>query len=288
MTGATGFVGGRLADALRRDGVRVDAIVRAAPRGPTGYRAHRHDGTMRSMAAIVEKARPDTVFHLAALASGEHAEADVDPLLDANIVLGTHLADACSRRGGAAFVNAGSHWQHGLGTAAYAPVSLYAAMKQAFQDLLAFYASMPGMRVITLKFCDVYGPADPRGKLLALLDGARAGGEPLKLSPGRQLVDMIYVDDAVAALLRAARDLSRRRSLSGTSWSVTSGRNMPLREVVSLYARAAGPIEVVWGGRPYRPREVMRPWHGSPLPGWKPRVSLREGLELCAASARRP
>jgi hypothetical protein len=49
--------------------------------------------------------------------------------------------------------------------------------------------------------------------------------------------------------------------------------------VVELYARVTGrPIEVVWGGRPYRDREVMVPWTGPRLPGWRPRIALADGL----------
>ncbi len=284
VTGATGFLGRRLCAALQAQGVRVDAVVRAAPRGPAPFTPRRHDGTMRSMSRIVAQARPDAAFHLAALASYDHAENDVDALLDANLRLGVHLAEACARRGRGVLVSAGTYWQHAGGTARYEPVSLYAAMKQGFQDIAAYYAAATPLRVATVQLCDVYGPGDPRGKVLGQLDAARAAGCPLKLSPGRQLVDLIHVDDAAAALIRAARALRSAPALSGSVWTVSSRRRRTLREIVAAYAQAAGKVEVIWGGRPYREREVMRPWRGPSVPGWKPRVGLTEGLADCAAA----
>jgi nucleoside-diphosphate-sugar epimerase len=49
---------------------------------------------------------------------------------------------------------------------------------------------------------------------------------------------------------------------------------------------AAGkPLNIVWGGRPYRAREVMEPWTAfSTLPGWSPRISLKEGIRRMVSS----
>lgn len=286
VTGATGFVGRRLCAALQAEGVRVNAVVRAIARGPAPFIAHRYDGTMRSMAGIVTKVRPDVAFHLAALASYDHAEADIDALVDANVRLGVQFAEACSRRGRVVLVNVGSFWQHAGGAPQYEPVSLYAAMKQAFQDITAFYASATPLRVATLILYDIYGPGDSRGKLLSQLDEARAAGRTLELSPGRQLLDMVHVDDAAAALICAARALESDASLSGSVWAASSGRRRTLRAVVAAYERVAGPVATIWGGRPYREREVMRPWRGLALPGWQPRVRLSDGLASCAAAVR--
>jgi hypothetical protein len=57
-----------------------------------------------------------------------------------------------------------------------------------------------------------------------------------------------------------------------------------LREVVQLYCSVTGrDVQVVWGGRPYRDREVMIPWTGDPLPGWRPQIALADGLRTLVA-----
>jgi hypothetical protein len=39
-------------------------------------------------------------------------------------------------------------------------------------------------------------------------------------------------------------------------------------------------LNIEWGGRPYRDREVMVPWKGIPVPGWKAKVNVEEGIQL--------
>lgn len=287
VTGATGYIGSRLVARLRAAGWDVHVLVRPGSRrtGPAAANApvstHRHDSSPAGMERVFARARPDAVFHLASLVMGEHAPADVTPLVSANVLLGARLAEAAVNAGTTVFVNTGTYWQS-LDGRGYDPVNLYAATKQAFEDLLVYYAKARGLRTATLVLFDVYGPADPRGKLLGQLEAARRTGRRLDLSPGRQSVDMIHVDDAVEAYLAAASLLAARPSLSGRRWAVSGGRRRPLREIVSLWQKAAGPAPVRFGGRPYRPREVFKPWNGPRLPGWRPRVTLTAGLAACA------
>ena len=52
-------------------------------------------------------------------------------------------------------------------------------------------------------------------------------------------------------------------------------------EELSTLGNVDKKINVVWGGKPYRKREVMNLWvNGENLPNWKPKISLEEGLKL--------
>ena len=187
-------------------------------------------------------------------------------------------------------VNAGTSWQHFEGRD-YSPVCLYAATKQAFQDLLAYYVEACGLRVVTLKLYDTYGPLDTRPKLLSLLRKAARTATKLQMSAGEQLVDLVYIDDIVEAFLVAGRRLLDGEVKSAEDYGISSGKLMPLREVVELYQRVTGyKVDVEWGARPYRPREVMMPWSGLPLPGWTPRISFEEGIRRteCLNAGDRP
>lgn len=104
--------------------------------------------------------------------------------------------------------------------------------------------------------------------------------EGLAMSPGEQLIDLVHIDDVVEAYLCAIGTLDNMSS-GHQVYAVSSGKPLPLRELVAVYEKAAGvklPIE--WGKRSYRPREVMVPWNrGATLPGWQPKVSLAEGIQ---------
>jgi nucleoside-diphosphate-sugar epimerase len=295
LTGASGFVGHHLAARLLAEGWEVHAVVRAGsstdrlrglPRPPV---LHVHAGTTAGMLSIFERAQPQSVFHLAAAFTPDHEPADVEVLIRSNVLFGAQVLEAAARNGVQRFVNAGTFSQYHDGSGRFDPVNLYAATKQAFQDLLAYYAATGKVRSLTLVLYDTYGPDDPRPKVLQRLGEALQSGQPLDLSPGEQLMHLVHVDDVVGACLLAERLLAEQpERVAEGAYAVRSPAPMSLRAIVALYEELAGrTLPVRWGGRPYRPREVMAPWSGPPLPGWQPAISLRQGLaRLLAGEAR--
>jgi nucleoside-diphosphate-sugar epimerase len=283
ITGATGFVGSHVARHLGALGWDLHAVVRPHSRTGVlthaGVRAHTHDGTTGRMLEIVDEARPDVVFHLASNFLAEHASADVSGLIESNVHFGAQLAEAMAAHGVGRLVNTGTAWQH-MHDAAFEPVCLYAATKQAFEAVLEYYVATGLLRVVTLKLFDTYGPLDPRPKLLAALRGAARDGRRLVMSEGEQLLDLVHVRDVVRAFEVAAARLLAGEVVGHERYGVSSGRVISLRDLVALYARVAGrPLDAQWGGRPYRAREVMKPWTTAPaLPGWAPSVVLEAGM----------
>jgi len=293
VTGATGFIGSRLAASLSRRGWEVHALARPSSdlspldRAGGEVEVHRHDGTVPGMSRVLERTRPDVVFHLASLFLARHRPEDVEPLVESNIAFPARLLEAMSASGVDRLVNAGTSWQHHLDRA-YEPVNLYAATKQGFLDILAFYRATTALRTVHLSLFDTYGPGDPRPKLVPLLVRTAREGTPLAMSPGGQLIDLVFVDDAVSAFVMAGERLLEGKARRFEEWAVASGRPLSLRGLVALFEKVAGaPLPVEWGALPYRPREVMVPWRkGKPLPGWKPEVDLEEGLRRTIEGAR--
>jgi nucleoside-diphosphate-sugar epimerase len=298
LTGGTGFVGGHLARRLFADGWDVHAVVRPSPVRTTRTaladalgenQVHIHDGTMEGMARIVQGVRPTIIFHVASMVLTQHSPSDICGLVRSNIEFGLQLAEAGALHGVRQFINTGTAWQH-FGDADYSPVNLYAATKQAMTDLLRYYADAGAMRITNLELFDTYGPNDPRQKFFALLRNASAAGHTLAMTAGEQWIDVVYIDDVVEAYLAAARGVTEAGTPFDT-FAVSSGRPIPLREVVATWQRIAQrSVHVVWGAKAYRPREIMRPWsRGKPLPDWQARVDLEEGIRRmeCGTTACR-
>lgn len=284
VTGGSGYIGSFLLRNLLADHIAVTVVIRTQTNTTAlaqlpALRTVLHDGTTGRMLEIVSEERPDAVFHLAAVGGAEHATADLDRIIQANVSLGTQVLEGLRQSGGGIFVNTGTFWQHYDGNASYSPTSLYAATKQAFEDILTYYTQVAGVPAVTLKLFDVYGPHDIRRKLFSLLHGAQQSGVPLSLSPGEQLLDLVYIDDVIQAYRQAVRLLQENPAISGGAYAVSSGVRYTLREAVSVFEQVSGmPVPVMWGGRAYRLREIMVPWQGESLPGWSPRVSLAQGL----------
>ncbi len=291
VTGATGFVGSHVARRLIRDGWQVHILSREGSRLPDGTEFnkvtnHRHDGSIQSMVRCVANAKPNVVFHLASMFLVQHAPKDVEPLIASNVLFASQLLEAMAVNEVNCVINTGTSWQH-YNNDDYNPVCLYAATKQALEAILEYYVQARGIKAITLKLFDTYGPNDPRPKLFHLLKKAATSGMALDMSAGAQLIDLVHIDDVVEAYLIAAQRLLEGKVSRHEQYAVSSGQPLPLKELTQVYARVtkqAGPVN--WGARAYRFREVMVPWdRGIWIDGWKPRIELEDGLCRMARSS---
>lgn len=284
ITGATGFIGNHARRDLAAKGWNIHSLVRDPDKLQDGAVAYRDLGTLESFLEALRSARPDVVIHLATCYLKDHKAEDVPGLINSNITYGTMLLEAMSEVGCRSIVVAGTAWQHlDCSDDDYRPATLYAATKQAFEDIARWYAEARAVSVIALHFGDTYGPADPRPKIFGLLEKAARSREPLDLSPGEQLLDPLYVGDATAALHIAALRLLERQNRGFNVFRVTPGLPMTLRKIVDTWCRINHAyVDLRWGAKPYRDREVMMPWQGgTALPGWAANRTLVEGLMLC-------
>lgn len=288
VTGATGFIGGLLVSSLLDEGHAVHVLARRdLDPGDVDARATVHVATTaEAIAAAVASSSPDTCLHLASLYLATHEPSDIPRLVESNVTFGTLVLDAFARAGGRRFITTGTAWQHFESSSAVRSVNLYAATKSAFDLVLDWYADTYRMHAATVLLPDTYGPHDPRRKVAALLLDAAANGTHLGMSPGEQLLDIVHVDDVVAAFRLAVDAVSDAPPGSRAEWGVTSGAPLSLQDLATLCADVTGAsLDVAFGERPYRDREVMVPWTpAAVVPGWEPKVPLAEGLRALAAT----
>ena len=279
VTGGTGFVGRHLVEHLRAAGWQVHTLVRSKAESASGPSVHPYHGETAEVIEAMESCKPDVVFHLASLFLARHMPQQIAPLIQANVLFGTQLLEAMSGAGVKSLVNTGTSWQH-FHSGGYCPVNLYAATKQAFEDILAYYVDAAGIRAVTLSLFDSYGTGDTRKKLLHLLLNCLETDSELQMSAGHQILDLTHVNDICEAFLHAARLVRNPKQPPLSSYAVSGGQRMTLREIVATLEKAAGrSLHIKWGARPYRPREVMHLWDGPALPGWQARITLTEGFK---------
>lgn len=284
VTGATGFIGSHLVLRLMRAGWQVHIVRRANSRIAYAHelsdvKTHTHDGTTEGMIRLVGDVQPEVVFHLASLFLSQHEASDVERLVASNVLFGNQLLEAMKAHGINRLINTGTSWQH-YENKVYSPVNLYAATKQAFESLLHYYVEAHGLRAITLKLSDTYGPQDTRPKLMNLLKRVAEDMQPLAMSPGEQWIDLVHVDDVAQAYLTAAERMLADTVQGHECYAVSSGQPIQLREMVRLVEGVLGrSLPIKWGGRAYRNREVMQAWEGTVLPGWSAQVNLAQAIQ---------
>ncbi|TWH47398.1 NAD(P)-dependent oxidoreductase [Sporomusa sp. KB1] len=287
VTGATGYIGSNLVKRFIKNDVevhiitRVTSLVEQSDISGLPVVIHQHDGTTAGMIGIFQLARPEAVFHLAAKFVAEHESRDVEELVDSNLMFGLQLLEAMAATRVRHLINAGTAWQH-YEQEAYNPVNLYAATKQAFETLAAYYVRAGLLKMITLKLLDTYGPNDPRPKLFTLFKRVSSSREWLKMSYGEQRLGLVYIDDVVNAFLMAGQYIETLPDFEMPSYSIAPEQLHSLREIAAIYEAASGNrLNIGWGERPYRIREVMQPYVGARLPSWEAKVALADGIKRC-------
>ena len=286
LSGATGFIGKHLLRRLLSEDHSVHAVIRPNS-DQDALEAQKvqtfvFDGSVEALTMFLTSKKFDGVIHLASLYLKQHKPIDVLTLVDSNVAFGAALLEAAAQSGTPWFLNTGTFWQH-YQDAPYAPVNLYAATKQAFQDIAQYYAETSSVNIVTLQLSDTFGPNDTRPKIFNLWAKAAKTREALEMSGGEQLIDISYIDNVIDGYLQLAKLLAAdtHRAQQGRVFALTSGNPISLRELARVFEKVTKlTLPIVWGKRPYMHREVMRPWSkGEKIPGWKPNVSLEEGIK---------
>lgn len=278
ITGNSGFIGTNLCAKLRR---KYELFYLARPHSPL-HTPGVHDCTfffadnnIGALTQFIRINKIDGVIHLASKYLQKHEQQDIPDLIQSNVYFGTAVLEAAAAAGVKWFINTGTIWQNYNaldGSDAYCPVNLYAATKQAFMDIAKFYSETSDMRICTLKLCDTYGPDDPRKKIFALFEENARTGELLKMSAGEQKMDILHIDDVVEGFAHLAEMLQNGEKLRD-EYVLSSGQQLTLRELAAKYEQEHNVhLNIEWGARSYRVREVMVPYKGNVLPGWMPMV----------------
>jgi UDP-glucose 4-epimerase len=283
VTGGAGFIGSNLVDALLERGDEVTVVDNLA----TGKRENLN-GDARLLETDIRdetlSLEADVVFHLA-------AQADVNtsvhrPLYDADVnVRGTVNVLEAARRAGAQVVFSstggaiyGDVERPAPETDERRPVSPYGIAKLAGEEYLLGWNRIHGSRHSVLRFANVYGPRQDsglEGGVVAIFLERMAAGQPTAVyGDGGQTRDFVYVGDVVAALLAVA-------AAPGGPYNVGTGEETSVSQLHEL-CRAVSGVGQLPSYEEARLGDARRSVLDVSLIerelGWRPRVSLEDGL----------
>lgn len=286
ITGATGFIGSNLVEYFIGFNYDINIIARDSSdisfldKFKQKIVVHRYNGKIKSMIDIFDKVIPDIVIHLASKFTAEHCSEDVDNLIESNISLGIHLLEGMRSCGCKKIITTGTNWQN-YESSNYNPTNLYSATKEAFENIAKHYTNSYDISMISLRIYDSYGPKDKRAKLMNLFQKYADSEEEIEMSPGNQLLGMVYITDIVAAYSIAMEKLNRLDRKSFEVFYLTPIQFYSLKDIAKCYEKiSCKKLNINWGGRKYRDREVMKPYVGERLPRWNPQIDLEEGIRL--------
>lgn len=284
MTGATGYIGSHVLKYLLSKGWEIHVV--ADPK--FGFTAiddvrsrvdiFEYDGNIPLLIEYFQKINADVVFHLAAAVITNYKPEQVPVLIQSNIQFGTEILEAMKASETRLLVSTGSYWQN-YNSDTYNPVDLYAATKEAFEKIVQLYVDAYGLRHINLRLFDVYGEDDKRPKLWNILKEIAGTERSIDVSPGEQMLDMVHISDVCTAYEAAYNHLISS-TCSNEVYGVCTGVRHSLKETIELFESIIGQkMNVNFGGKPYKDREVMAPKLGyRKIPNWTAQISLAEGF----------
>ncbi|HEX2233064.1 MAG TPA: SDR family NAD(P)-dependent oxidoreductase [Thermoleophilaceae bacterium] len=304
VTGGAGFIGSNLVDALLERGdevTMVDDLSTGKRENVEGALANGADlveldiRDPDAVSDVVERARPEVIFHLAAQIDVRRSVSD--PAFDARVnVEGTiNLLRAALQSSVGRVINTstgGAIYGEGRILPApedhpVAPEAPYGLSKFCAEGYCDLFKRLHGLSTVSLRYGNVYGPRqDPLGEagVIAIFCGKLVeGGKATVFGDGLQTRDYVYVSDVVEANLLAAE------SHADGAFNIGTGVESSVLDLIAaLEPHASDGFEAEHAAE--RPGEVRHIALDSTRArgelGWQAKVGLAEGIERTLASHR--
>ena len=300
VTGAAGFIGGHLAQALLGLGHEVVGLDDFS----SGKRENAALLSRDPKFSLIEGSIADPravertvagamwVFHLAAIPSVPLSMAEPERTTAVNVGGTVNVLEAARRTGTRRVVLACSCAAYGDGPEqpkheklAVRPASPYAAQKIACELYAQTWTAAYGLPCVALRFFNVYGPRqDPKSEYAAAIPRfvtrLLAGEKPIVFGDGLQTRDFVHVSDIVRANLLAAQS----EKAPGEVINVASGRSVSLVELIGAIRTVIGPAAAHLEIEHQAPRagdlreSSANISKAREVLGYEPAVTLEEGL----------
>lgn len=299
VTGAGGFIGSHLVERLVGQGAKVRAFVRYNSRNDWGYlellpknvlrEVEVVAGDLRDSYALYSAARNvDIICHLGALIAIPYSYIHPREVIETNVMGTLNMLMAARELGTGRVIHASTSEVYG--TARYVPIdeshplhgqSPYSAGKIGADKIAESFHLSFGLPVAIIRPFNTYGPRQSARAVIPTIITQALAGEKIFLGSLHPRRDFTYVDDTVAAFVRAAESAEAVGSVIniGSNFEVSVGDIA--QKIVNIAGRHS---EIVVDPQRFRPAgsEVERLWcdntKARELLGWEPKVSLDEGL----------
>jgi CDP-glucose 4,6-dehydratase len=306
VTGAGGFVGSWLARALVDGGADVTCILLDRDRHSSLETQQIADRVTACSGDLVDlefvrrvfaESKVDSCFHLAAQPIVTEANDSPLPTFASNIQGTWNLLEACrTTEGIARVVVASSDKAYGdqpvlpyTEETPLAAVYPYDASKACTDILARSYARTYGLPVAVTRMANIYGGGDRNASRIVpgTIASALAGESPVVRSDGSPVRDYLYVEDAVRGYLALAEALPNDQ-IQGEAFNFGSNSPIAVRELVELIIERVGTaVEPDVRATAKLHGEIDRQYLDSSraerILGWRPQVSLTEGLDRTIA-----
>ena len=300
VTGAGGFIGSHLTEALVREGADVTAFVRYTSRGDIGLLRFAEEdvrgqvrviaGDLRDPEAVRKAAIGQaTIFHLGALIAIPYSYVHPTEVVEVNVMGTVNVLNAALAGGVATLVHTSTSETYG--TALRVPIdeghpmqaqSPYSASKIGADAIAHAYAASFELDVTTVRPFNTFGPRQSGRAVIPTIAGQALYSDRITLGSLDPVRDFTYVSDTVDGFLRVGSS----QSASGQVFNIGSGQGISVGALAErIRSRAGRDVPIETSDQRKRPgtSEVFQliadASRATDLLGWKPAVSLDDGID---------
>lgn len=282
VTGATGYIGPHLCRRLCTYGLDVHAVSRTV-RSMNEESIHWWQGDLTDIATVrdlLNAIKPEVIFHLCGYAAGGRDLELVLPTFNSNLITTVNLLTVATEIGCERIVLPGSLEEPDVDSNEPVPSSPYAAGKWAGSAYARMFYKLYKTPVVIMRLFMTYGPGiQDASKLLPYVITSLLEKRSPELSNGQRQIDWIYIEDVVDGFISAAL----ARDVEGSTIDLGSGDLVSIRSIVGKLAEIIdADVNPLFGALPARPMEQVRAADVTDTCdkiGWRPRTSLKKGLE---------
>jgi len=282
VTGAGGFVGLHLAEALAGLGADVHALSRSIEKRGLPKNIHLHSVDMQKLNTLrrcIKQVKPDIVYHLAGLVNTRQYLSLVLPTLKNNVMGSVNLFLVLAEQTCNRLIVVGSSEEPAAGRLGSVANSPYAAAKESETSYAKMFHSIFSLPVVVARPFMSYGPRQPVEKIIPYVITSLLSGIPPEISSGRRVCDLIYVQDLVMGLILAGI----RPNLTGEAIDLGVGVGVTLQEAANMITGLiGGPVKPMFGAIPDRLHEspqIANSEETFRFLGYRPIWSLQDGLK---------
>ncbi|MGC4058086.1 MAG: NAD(P)-dependent oxidoreductase [Chitinophagaceae bacterium] len=280
LTGATGFLGANLLKRLvtEHDVAILSREVSSFSRiSDLSSQIKNYRIESNSIDSIVESFRPEVIIHCAT----DYGRKAVPPMqiVEANLILPLKLIHAAGQFGVKKFINTDTFLDKG--------VSHYSLSKRQFLEWFKTYADR--MVCVNMVLEHFYGPYDDKTKFVSfVINELLCGRERIPLTLGTQKRNFIFIEDVVEAFMTVL-DFPFGQDNGFKEFFIASEQTITIRNLVEHLKHLCKNTNTLldFGALPFRPNEIMDSSvdiSAIKALGWKPAVTLEEGLRYTVES----
>jgi len=291
VTGGNGFIGSHIVNKLVKSGCTVNVMIRDSS---DTWRLEEVKDSINLIRLDIRdsdilrkhmaRIKPDYIFHMAAYGV-DSRQKDYITAAETNIIGTLNIVNAAAKVGCMKLINTGTSMQYGNKSYPiseedyYEPTNIYGSTKGATTIIAHQNARANNLDIATIIPFGVFGEKEGSHKFFPYVILSAIEEKTVGLSPCEQYRDYCYIENIIDGFMMAAAS-----ELKDEIYNIGSGRAFKLKYYVeSIISRFGTAEKVIYGAVDYRKNDLWNPQPDltkiSTLLGWKPKVSLEEGID---------